>query len=266
MISLPKGIYVSGQGPAVILLHSSLSSSRQWMPLVELLESDFTVINIDILGYGAADKVEDPDRYNFSVETDRIEKIINSLITHDCYHLVGHSCGGALALKIAVENPQKVLSLSLYEPVAFHLLVEGSQEREIANKFAKDVDIDDSYLAAEKFTNFWNREGFFKLLPERMQHLMASDMKKVNLDFIALTSETYTGKAINNISAPVMMMVGLKSPQLSKTLAGIIVSSLNNVEQVNFNTGHMGPISSASIIQPKIAEFICDVNNQIKKA
>lgn len=256
MISLPKGVYVSGQGAAVILLHSSLSSSRQWLPLVELLASSFTVINIDILGYGAADKITDPENYNFSIEMERIQSVIQTVISNDAYHIVGHSCGGALALKIAVENPQKLLSLSLYEPVAFHLLVEGSEAREVANRFAKEVDIEDPYLAAEKFTDFWNKKGFFKILPERMQHLMASDMKKVNLDFIALTSETYTSKELRKINAPVMMMVGLKSPQLSKTLADIIVSSLNNVELINFNTGHMGPISRADIVQPNIAEFI----------
>jgi len=260
MMNLPKGIYVSGQGPAVILLHSSLSSSKQWHPLVELLTSDFTVINIDILGYGAADKVADPERYNFSIEIERIESVIKRVIPNEPYHIVGHSCGGALGLKIAVENPKKILSLSLYEPVAFHLLVEGSDEWQVANAFAKDVDIDDPYLAAEKFTDFWNKKGFFKILPERMQHMMASDMNKVNLDFIALSSETYTSEALRKVVAPVMMMVGEESPQLSKTLADIIVSSFKNVEVVNFNAGHMGPISSAGVIQPKIAEFIYENN------
>lgn len=90
---------------------------------------------------------------------------------------------------------------------------------------------------------------------------MASNMKKINLDFTALTSETYTLEELRKINAPTMMLLGSKSPQLSKTLSDIIVSSLNNVELVKFDTGHMGPIISADIIQPKIAEFI--INNNI---
>ncbi|XPF93925.1 alpha/beta fold hydrolase [Colwellia sp. RE-S-Sl-9] len=258
MIDLPRGIHVSGQGPAVILLHSSLSSSKQWLALVECLKNSFQVINIDILGYGSAEGVKDPKVYNFSIEIQRIQQALQQIIPNEAYHIVGHSCGGALGLKLAVENPSKVLSLSLYEPVAFHLLPQGSEARIAANKFAQEVNIDDLYLAAEKFTDFWNAKGFFRSLPERMQQLMAKDMEKVNLDFIGLTVETYGPDDISKIKSPVMMMTGNQSPQLSKTLAKLIVASLDNVKEVSFEAGHMGPISHASIIQPKIAEFIRD--------
>ena len=63
-----NGIYFSGQGTPVILLHSSLSSAKQWSALVKLLELNFLVINVDILGYGNADKVTDETNYNFDVE------------------------------------------------------------------------------------------------------------------------------------------------------------------------------------------------------
>ncbi|WP_083690135.1 alpha/beta fold hydrolase [Colwellia sp. UCD-KL20] len=258
MINLPLGIHVLGRGPAVILLHSSLSSSKQWLPLVECLKTRFKVINIDILGYGAAEAVAEPQSYNFSIEIERIQEALQQVIPNEAYHIVGHSCGGALALKLAVENPSHVLSLSLYEPVAFHLLPQGSEARIAANKFAQEVNIGDLYLAAEKFTDFWNAKGFFRKLPERMQQLMAKDMEKVNLDFIGLTAETYGSDDINKIKSPVMMMTGNQSPQLSKTLAALIVTSLDNVKEVSFEAGHMGPVSHASTIQPKIAEFIRD--------
>lgn len=256
MIDLPRGIHVSGQGQAVILLHSSLSSSKQWLALVECLNNNFQVINIDILGYGSAEGVEEPKSYDFSIEIKRIQQALQQIIPNEAYHIVGHSCGGALALKLAVENPGKVLSLSLYEPVAFHLLPQGSEARIEANNFAHEVNIDDLNLAAEKFTDFWNAKGFFRSLPERMQQMMAKDMEKVILDFIGLTAETYGPDDINKIKSPVMMMTGNQSPQLSKTLATLIVTSLDNVEEVSFEAGHMGPISHASIIQPKISEFI----------
>jgi pimeloyl-ACP methyl ester carboxylesterase len=253
---LPKGIYISGQGTPVVLLHSSLSSARQWLPLVKLLEPYFLVINIDILGYGNADKVTEPLNYNFDVEIERIENIIATVASNEAFHLVGHSCGGAIALKLAVQQPDRILSLSLYEPVAFHLLEQGSEARVLADDFANKVAIDDMYQAAEVFTNFWNKEGFFRSLPQKMQDLMAKDMPKVSLDFKGLTSEKYSLSDITNIQCRTLMMTGDYSPSLSKFLAEKIESALVNTSHQNFPAGHMGPVSHSGIIHPVIAEFI----------
>jgi len=253
---IPKGAYISGQGTPVVLLHSSLSSARQWQPLVKLLEPYFLVINIDILGYGNAEKVTDTLNYNFDVELARIDKIIAMAALNKPFHLVGHSCGGAIALKLAVEQQEKILSLSLYEPVAFHLLEQGSAARELADNFANKVDIDDMYQAAEVFTNFWNKEGFFCSLPEKMQALMAMDMPKVSLDFKGLTAEKYSFNDIGYIQCRSLIMTGEFSPKLSQLLAEKIKSALANASNVNFPAGHMGPVSHSELIQPVIAEFI----------
>ena len=256
MSSLPKGIYVTGEGPAVVLFHSSLSSAKQWGYLVGLLKLDYKVINIDSLGYGEADQVIDKEGYNFTTELDRVYKALNVIIGDEAFHLVGHSCGGALALKLAVENPDKILSMSLYEPVAFHLLPEDSEAKKLSDTFANEVNIDDMYLAAEKFTDFWNSEGFFHSLPKKIQDSMSKDMEKVNLDFIGLTSETYTLNDVKSIKAPVLMMIGDYTPKLSNTLSSLIASSFESVSFANFAAGHMGPISHAEIIQTAIYGFI----------
>ena len=40
--------------PAIVLLHSSMSSKAQWATLVEQLTPDFRCIPLDLLGYGTA--------------------------------------------------------------------------------------------------------------------------------------------------------------------------------------------------------------------
>jgi len=251
-----KGIHVSGQGIPVVLLHSSLSSARQWQPLVKRLTANFLVINIDILGYGKAEKVAKEQNYNFDIEIQRIEKILASVAPSQPFHLVGHSCGGAIALKLAVEQSINLLSLSMFEPVAFHLLEQGSEARALSDEFARKVDIDDKYLAAEIFTNFWNKEGFFRALPRKMQDLMARDMEKVSLDFKSLTAETYSLKDVNGITCRTLIMTGQYSPELSHFLSGKIEANLPNVEHKSFPTGHMGPVSHSDVIHPTIANFI----------
>ena len=259
---LPNGVFVSGTGPAVIFLHSSLSSSRQWFSLVKHLEGCFTCINIDILGYGAADGVKNGKNYSFNDEVTRINDVIDTVVGKAGYHLVGHSCGGAIALKLAVEAPQRVLSLSLFEPVAFHLLPKGSELRELSDSFAEQVNIEDTYEAAEIFTNFWNKEGFFAALPAKMQAFMAADMPKVVLDFQGIMAESYTLNDISNIKAPSLLLTGGESPELSQYLAGQIVANLPNVKQQTIAAGHMAPISHGELTLPIIAEFIMEYTEQ----
>jgi len=254
--NLPSGVYVSGQGPAVILLHSSLSSARQWLPLVNMLKSNHLIINVDILGYGNAENIVDPENYNFNVEIARLKKVINAVIPRQNYHVVGHSCGGAIALKLAVESPEKLLSLSLYEPVAFHLLTEGSEARKQSDLFAEKVDIDDKHQAAAVFTDFWNKEGFFKTLPKKMQDYMAADMAKVSLDFQGLMSEKYNENDLRQILCDTLLLAGEHSPELSHVLINKIAKALPNVEKITFDAGHMGPVDNSEIVHPVVAEFI----------
>jgi len=253
---MPKGVKVSGQGPAVVLLHSSLSSSRQWLPLVGLLKNDFTLINIDLLGYGQADKVDDADSYDFELEVSRIRYAIRLVAGDDKYHLVGHSCGGAIALKMAVEEPDKLLSVSLYEPVAFHLLPEGTAERAESDEFARQVLTKDPYTAAEVFTNFWNKPGFFRALPEKMQHLMAADIAKVNLDFKGLMAECYGLNDLSKVLCPSLLMSGEQSPYLSRHLTQLIQGAIPQASVQLFPAGHMAPVSHSDRVHPAIADFI----------
>ena len=256
---VPAGAYISGKGPAIVFLHSSLSSARQWSPLVKRLQSHFTCINIDILGYGNAEKVLDKANYNFNVELTRIRRIIEASIGDKPYHIIGHSCGGAIALKLAFEAPKKALSLFLYEPVAFHLLKQGSVERAQADSFAEQIAGLSNEKSAQIFTDFWNSEGFFVKLPTKMQTLMAADMNKVNLDFKGLTTETYQLSDLAIISCPANIYSGLKSPLLSQTLAAEIAKALPNGVLKPLNAGHMGPVNQAELVLSTIADDILNL-------
>lgn len=255
------GIYQCGRGPAVVTLHSSLSSGRQWLPLSSQLKHDFSFFHVDLLRYGSAKKLDEGQLYRFDLEVERILHLLNELQINTPIHLVGHSCGGALALKFAVEYPELVKSLTLFEPVAFHLLEEGSLFRRIADDFARDVATHEGAKAAEIFTNFWNRAGFFAALPDKLKDLMAKDMKVVNQDFVALTAETYTLAQLANLDVPVFMLAGKQSPALSRHLAQLIVDALPNATIEHLDVGHMGPVNQSGIVQPRIAAFIEAVEN-----
>ncbi|MEW6998049.1 alpha/beta fold hydrolase [Colwelliaceae bacterium BS250] len=256
-----KGVYLSGAGETVVLLHSSLSSSRQWQTLVSKLESNYQCINIDLLGYGQAPKVCDAEHYSLTTETQRVLAVVNHYIGNKPFHLVGHSFGGANALKIAVEHSARLLSVNLFEPVALHLLEPGSQMRQQVDEFSLNVAGLANNDAAQYFTDTWNRPGFFQQLPSKIQRLMANDIDKVKLDFIGLFGETYEVQNCDVIKCPVNIMHGSKSPVFTRTIIDKLVAVLPNVFEREIKAGHMAPISHSEQVATMINDFIRNISS-----
>src|SRR5690242_21727905 len=100
----------------VLMLHSGGFTSRQWRRLSESLSSEFNVITPDLLGYGDT-PWPNGEPFHFDQDLD----YVRSLVTEPM-HLVGHSYGGFLALKLAIAEPSHVKSIAAYEPVAFGIL------------------------------------------------------------------------------------------------------------------------------------------------
>lgn len=111
---------VSGQGEPVMLLHGSACSKGQWAGLTHLLEAQFQVAAVDLLGHGETPAWPGPAPLTLADEAMAIRTLVEHV--RGPVHLVGHSFGGAVALHFAQAHPDQVRSLVLIEPVAFNLL------------------------------------------------------------------------------------------------------------------------------------------------
>ena len=96
---------VSGNGPALMLLHGAGKTHKDWHKLgyVKRLQSDFTVITVDIRGTGESDYLVEIDDY-------AIEKICQDLyaVADTCsverFAIWGFSFGGNIARYLAIES------------------------------------------------------------------------------------------------------------------------------------------------------------------
>ena len=92
-------------------------------------------------------------------------------------HLVGHSYGGGVALRAAVERPNRIASLTLYEPSAFHLLkamgargaAAFAEILAITTKTAEGVITGDYSGAAFSFVDYWCGRGAWVALRPSVQ-------------------------------------------------------------------------------------------------
>lgn len=114
-----KDVFVAeaGQGPAVMLLHGGgpgASGVANYSRNIDELAQDFRVIVPDLPGYGRSGKgVDHSDPFGYLA--DSIRGLLDQLdIAHA--HLVGNSYGGACALRLALDTPERVDRMVLMGP------------------------------------------------------------------------------------------------------------------------------------------------------
>ncbi|CAB0149681.1 Haloalkane dehalogenase [Pseudidiomarina piscicola] len=258
--ALSTGIHVSGEAtnPPVVLLHSSQSNSGQWRALSQQLESSYYVIAIDLLGYGKAPSpaVDDAHNFRFADELGRIVEAVKALAGDQPVLLVGHSYGGALALKLTLEQHFPVRALAVFEPVAFHVLDASDPARQEIDAIAEQMYQEDKMAATAAFVDYWNQPGYFSALPPKIQQLMASQAEKVTMDFAALMGEPHQLSDYADITVPVLLLRGSQTQASAKRVAEQLAKVLREVKVQDVDCGHMGPLTHAGVINPLLLEFI----------
>src|SRR5687768_12960182 len=119
---VPPFVRVAGDGPAVLCLHSTGSSSRQWTRLTERLSKRFRVISADLISHGRSRSWARGEAPTLDAELDALSTVLES--EAGAVHVVGHSYGGAVAIRLALRHPGRVATVSVFEPVMFRQLLE----------------------------------------------------------------------------------------------------------------------------------------------
>ena len=105
---------VAGEaGEAVILVHGLSGSTRWWTENVEALAQQYRVYLVDLPGFGAMRR--SPLRQGVHAATDWLIRWMETVPAQPS-HLVGHSMGGHICLRVAMERPDLVDRLALVAP------------------------------------------------------------------------------------------------------------------------------------------------------
>jgi pimeloyl-ACP methyl ester carboxylesterase len=251
-----------GSGTGVVCLHSNAATSAQWRALSDLLADRYRVIAVD--SYGAGKSPAWPT--DFPVHLEHEVKLVEAVFERagDAFHLVGHSYGAAVAMKLATMHPQRVRSIVIYEPTLFYLVANGdvltSPAEGIwraATDAADAIDRGDSFAAAERFIDFWMGEGAWASMPPARQTVVAGSMQNVRGWRDALMAPSAPLAAFAALDVPVLLICGDQSPESSLAVARLLAKSLKRVTLApQPGLGHMGPITNPERINPEIARFL----------
>jgi pimeloyl-ACP methyl ester carboxylesterase len=252
----------AGAGTAVVCIHSSASSSGQWRALMERLANRFRVIAVDLYGSGKTAAWPQNRPMYLDDELALLSSVFQAAGDH--FHLIGHSFGGAIALKAALENPDRLISLVLYEPVLFSVLMADAPQSAAAREILAVRDdtirlVDEGNLnaSAQRFVDYWMGEGTWAATPEPRRPVLAAAMRAVKPEWHAAFYEPTPLSAFAAVNVPTLFLTGTKSKASARAVARLLTAVLPRVrvEEIE-GVGHMAPLTHPDRVNPLIERFL----------
>ena len=247
----------------VIALHCSGAGAAQWRRLGDALATKYELIAPEHYGCDGVGPWTGERAFTLADEAARTIAFIDG--TDRKVHLVGHSYGGGVALHVAHERPERIASLTLYEPSAFHLLKQlGAQGAAalaeilaIADKIRAAVVCGDNRAAAAAFVDYWSGQGAWEALRPEFQDALICWAPKAPLDFAALVEEPMLGSAYTRLRFPTLVIRGEHTPPPTRLIADSLPSLLPAARlTVVAGAGHMGPLTHSAEVNALIVRHV----------
>jgi pimeloyl-ACP methyl ester carboxylesterase len=252
-----------GSGQPVVLLHSTAASSAQWRALVDKLGARFRAIAPDLYGYGATAPWPGHGAFSLADEAALVHALLDRL--DEPAHLIGHSYGGAVALHVARTRGEVLRSLTLIEPVAFHLLRDGDATdltalREIiavADSVTRSLARGDYLGGLGRFVDYWSGPGTWASVPMSRRNGMVPSFAKVALDFHATINDTSRLSDFEMIAVPTLLVQGSGTTLPARRICNRLARALPEASTRTIGgAGHMSPITHRDEVNRLILAYL----------
>ncbi|WP_123592197.1 alpha/beta fold hydrolase [Salinisphaera orenii] len=250
-----------GQGPTIVLVHSSVSANRQWRALTELLKDRYRVLAINLFGYGDTTPWPGTSPQSLYAQAQLVmalsEKVASPI------HLVGHSFGGSVALKAAMLLGPRAGRLVLLEPNPFYLLKQDGRTRAFAE--SRDLrdhvkcfgSLGDWSRVAERFADYWLGDGSWSAMPDKRRVAFSEALPPNFYEWDAVMDEETTVEECKGLTARTLVVSDQATRLPIREIVDIFVKacphwSFRSVAE----GGHMAPLTHSDLVNPIIREFL----------
>lgn len=246
----------------VICLHSSGSTGGQWAALRAKLEPEYDVMTPDLHGHGAGPAWHGFEDDIVAADAASIARLAES--ASGAVHLVGHSYGGAIALRVALYHPESVASVVAYEPVVFRVLFDyfgrrrpASEVIELARETRRSLRTGNAVGAACGFVDYWGGEGAWQTLTAAQQDALAKRMRVVAAHFAALANDAPRLSDYRSLAAPVLLLAGSEMRAPVRRIGELLHFSLPRATVRTLPAmGHRGPQTHPDIVAQHVGRFV----------
>jgi pimeloyl-ACP methyl ester carboxylesterase len=238
---------VAGQGPrAALALHCSLAHGGAWGPVAERLGDVLTLALPDLPSHGRSADWQPGGESLHDLST----RIARAMAEPGPVDLIGHSFGATVALRLALETPGLVRTLTLVEPVlfaaargtpAFDAFFDGNAA------FAARLAAGDAEGAAAWFHRLWGNAAPFDSLPPAQRAYIAARIGLIptaNATLIDDAAGLLRPGGLESLRIPVALVEGAASPPVIAAIGDRLAARLPDCRRTTIpGAGHMAPIT-----------------------
>lgn len=250
-------------GTPVLFAHCSLAHAGLWKPMMAGLAEDHPCVALDLPAHGRSDPAPAGESLQiFAVEAcgllaERFGRPV---------HLVGLSLGAATLGRLALRRPDLCATVSLFEPVWFHLLQQGGRDAEVAEEQAAAAAVaarSDPLDAARTFMDRWGVPGGWERMPEAAREEAARIYPLLAADFAWVSGWPAGQIGLPDLAAmrpPAMIVSGETTQAPATAICDLVAAAIPGARRETIaGAGHLSPVSHAPAALALLRDFWASV-------
>lgn len=245
---------VEGEGPTIVLLHGIGGNHTVWNEVIPGLAKGFQVLAPDLRGHGRSPAPPE-SHYTFREMMGDVLRLLDDRKIASA-HMVGVSGGALLALRLTLDDADRVRSLTMVSGAAY----TDAHTRAVA----------------ERWATTYAKEGPDRFALRILKDLYYPDWVEANLDFAdevrqqvrhqdygpavqwALSMASFDERSrIASVARPTLIIQGMNDAVIDPSHARILRQSIPGAQiRILAETGHLVPIERPKEVVEAIRAFV----------
>jgi 3-oxoadipate enol-lactonase len=252
-----RGAAKHARDPAILLLHGFFFDGRMWKGQVEPLSAMGRVVVLDGPGHGRS---EAPPRFTLEDHADALLDVYAELGIERGV-LVGLSWGGMVAMRMALQHPERVRALGLLDTSAGAEVLQNRVRYRIMTAFVRRYGVPPQMIDREMLPKFFSPDYLRKHREAALGYMRAGagfDRDGVARASLAvlIKRKSVEGK-LGRIHVPTLVMCGSEDASTPVTRSETIARGVPGAKLVVLRgAGHMSAIEQPAEVNEHLMPFV----------
>lgn len=258
------GYYVTGNGPAIVMVHGFPFDHQMWRPQIEALQSSGRVIAPDLRGFGestlgAADVSQGVEMAEYAAD---VKAIMDHASVDQPVILCGFSMGGYVLWQCLKQFPERIRGIVLCDTKATADAPEAAAGRiKMADSVVSTgpAPVADAMLPKLLAASTWDSSPEVVEQAEAMIH--ECDPAAIAAAQRGMARRPDVTADLPAINLPALVIVGVEDAISTPQEMGQIVRALPNATLVEVpSAGHMTTLENPAVVNEALLAFVAELS------